>query len=253
LTQTRTRPPNLRILTVYAHPDDEAFGPAAALAKYARAGAEIYGIFATSGEEGNTGIKPAPTPAELARLREQDTRDAAKTIGYRDIQFLRYHDGTLSDVPVLEVSDRILQIMKEVQPHVVTTFGPAGITKHPDHVAVHLATVDAFHRAQEAGIDVRELHYDTVSGDAVEELGLSDYPDGQTNVWIDVTETQPVKLEALRTHARHVLDAHEAVERLSKELEGPQWATFHRAWPPVPQGVTLRGFLQEEFDSATTN
>ena len=239
----RNRP--LRILTVYAHPDDEAFGPSASLARYARDGAEIQGIFATTGEEGNTSVEPVPSPEDLAALREQDTRDAGEVIGYRMLHFLRYHDGTLKDVPTDELSRRVYSIIEDFDPDIVTTFGPAGITGHPDHCAVHHATVGAVKKAKEQGLSVSALFYDTVSGDAVEEMGLADSPDGQTNTWIDVTETQHLKVEALRIHGRHIRDAADAADQMEQDTSDTHWATFHRAWPVVPDGETLYGFLED--------
>ncbi|HVX29181.1 MAG TPA: PIG-L family deacetylase, partial [Nitrolancea sp.] len=82
LTPTRTGVLALRILTVYPHPDDESFGPAAVLAKYARRGAVIHGVFATRGERGEPLDGLDLTPEELAQVRERDLRDAAATIGY---------------------------------------------------------------------------------------------------------------------------------------------------------------------------
>jgi N-acetylglucosamine malate deacetylase 2 len=239
-------PTSIRILTIYAHPDDESFGPSAAMARYARAGAEIYGIFATSGEEGNSSAGPDVSPQELARLREKDTRDATALIGYREIHFLGYYDGRVDDTPTEDLRDHLLRHIVEIKPDVIITFGPAGITRHPDHVAVHHAAVAAFHVAREKGIGVRELYYDTVDGDGIDELDLHGVPDSQTTTWIDVSDTQWVKLDALRIHGRHIIDAADAAEQMGAETDGEYWATFHRAYPPVPKGLTLSGFLEGE-------
>jgi len=62
-------------------------------------------------------------------------------------------------------------------------------------------------------------------------MQLENLPDGCPNTWIDVSETYPVKIEALRIHGRHVLDAREMAERLE---QNPQLVVpLHRAWPDV--------------------
>src|SRR5919202_6851519 len=69
----------MRILCVYAHPDYEAFGPSAILAKYARRGARIHAVYFTRGEHGNTSVEPKPGPDELAaQARDHGEPDSAQ-------------------------------------------------------------------------------------------------------------------------------------------------------------------------------
>ncbi len=230
-----------RILTVYAHPDDESFGPAAVLAKYARRGAVIHGVFATRGERGEPvgGLRVA-RPA-LAQLREEDLREAVAVIGYAGIELLGYEDGTLHEVPEAHLEASILAAIHRYLPEVVLTFGPGGITGHADHQIISRVTTNAFLRAIEEGVRVRELYYDAVRPDRAREFHLSDLPDGQPNTWIDVSGTSGVKLEALRFHGRHIKDARERSEQLSQEPETV--ATLYRAYPEVPPGLRLTSLL----------
>ncbi|MFN0072921.1 MAG: PIG-L deacetylase family protein [Chloroflexota bacterium] len=231
----------MRIFVSYPHPDDESFGPSAVLAKYARRGAEIRGLFFTRGEHGDAHIRPRPSAEELGRLREQDLRDATAAIGFQSIEVLGYVDGRVADVPARELQAHLERHLREFEPDVVITFGPAGITRHPDHVAIHQVTQAVFHRLRLEGLPVKALYYDALPRDRAMERGLVDEPDGQANTIIDVSETTSAKLEALRMHARHIADAHEAVTRLERE---PRYiALLHRAWPPVPSGETVTELL----------
>jgi LmbE family N-acetylglucosaminyl deacetylase len=235
-----------RILTVYAHPDDESFGPASVLAKYARRGAVIHGVFATRGEQGEPleGLRASgPT---LALLREEDLRDAVAVIGYAGIELLGYEDGTLSDVPEEQIEALIVAAINRYLPEIVITFGPAGITGHPDHQVISRVTTSAFHRARQEGVALRELYYDAVRPERARQFDLEGLPDGQPNTWIDVSSTSAVKLEALRFHARHIKDAQERSERLAEEPETV--ATLYRAWPEVPPGLRLTGLLTGDQD-----
>jgi D-glycero-beta-D-manno-heptose 1-phosphate adenylyltransferase len=242
LDQLERRTP-IRIMCVYAHPDDESFGPAAVLARYAQGGAEIHGLWATRGEHGQTVDEPGPNPAELARLREQDLREAAALVGFRDVSILDYEDGALDQAPAAELQEHVLACLRRVQPQIVLTFGPAGITRHPDHVAIHRATVEAFHQARAEGIPLQALFFDAVTPDRARTLNLESEPDGQPNTWIDVSTTQHVKLQALRLHARHVLDARDRADRLEREPRPTE--PLHRAWPPAPEGVVLSELLPD--------
>src|SRR5207249_11770880 len=78
---------------------------------------------------------------------------ALRTVGKPDarIEFLRYPDGGLKDVARNELVERIAQILRDVRPQLVVTFGPEGITKHDDHITVGQAATEAFHRARGPG------------------------------------------------------------------------------------------------------
>ena len=158
----------MRVLTVYAHPDDESFGPASVLARWAREGAEIHGVWFTRGEHGASIEHPPPDTAELARIRERNVREAAALIGYRSVSILDYEDGSLDGVRNLHLL--VLGYIREHEPEVVMTFGPAGITRHRDHLAVHRATFSKFVRAQASGIPVRELYYGAVTNEHAHKL-----------------------------------------------------------------------------------
>lgn len=236
-------PPRLScILVAYAHPDDESFGPAAILARYARAGVRVCAVYATRGRHGRTDEQTDLEPNELARARLTDLWAAAERMGIADIDVLDYEDGQLDSVPEVELEERFLAAIARVQPEIVLTFGPAGITHHPDHIAVHRAVRAAFQRAIAAGLGVRELYYDAVDAEQAADLGVELAPDGRPNTWIDVADTQPVKLEALRLHARHVVDAREMLEDLERRPR--TLAPLFRAWPPVNPGEVVTGFLE---------
>lgn len=235
-------PERLHLLCVYAHPDDESFGPAAVLAKYAGQGAVIHGLYFTRGQNGQASVQPPPPPEELGRLREQDLRDACAAIGFAGIEILDYADGTLEQVPTADLEAHVLKALRRHQPEVVFTFGPGGITRHPDHLAVHTATVRAFEQARAEGLPVRELYYDAVAPEQAAELAVQDEPDGNPNTWVDVADSYAAKLEALRLHARHVLDAQQMLDTLATQPRTV--ATLHRAWPSVPAGAVVRGLLE---------
>jgi LmbE family N-acetylglucosaminyl deacetylase len=233
-------PASLRILVVFAHPDDESFGPAAVLAKYAQLGAKVFGLVFTRGQFGQTDMLPRPSPTELGRLRTHDLIDAARVIGFRDLVILDFIDGSLAKVPLPQLESDVLTALRRFQPNVVITFGPGGITHHPDHVAVYQATTRAFGWALARHWGVQQLYYSAVPPDRAAEMNLAGLPDGMPNTLIEVGETEPIKIEALRMHARHVVDAREFLSQLARDSQNQ--ATLYRAWPPVPTGTVVADF-----------
>ena len=232
----------MRIFTVYAHPDDESFGPSALLATQARRGAMLRGLWLTRGERGQPTRQPPPSPAELAEAREADLREVADLIGYAETEVMDYPDGTLEQLPADEILAVVLQRLRGFRPDVVITFGPAGITRHSDHVAVSRATSDAFERGKAEGLPLHALFYDAVPPDRAAQMGIADAPDGQPNTWIDVSAADTVKLAALRVHARHIADARERANQIAEAGPSPRYP-LHRAWPPVPDGAIVHDLM----------
>jgi LmbE family N-acetylglucosaminyl deacetylase len=72
-------------------------------------------------------------------------------LGYRDSGMPgsedNKHPQALAMAPLEEVAGRLVKIIREMRPAVVITFDPLGGYRHPDHIAVHNATVKAFSAA----------------------------------------------------------------------------------------------------------
>lgn len=150
----------LTLLAVLAHPDDESFGMGGTLALYARRGVAVHLICATRGEAGTMAPEHLEGYASPAERREAELRCAAEKLGLTAVHFLGYRDSgmpgapdnahpqALINAPVEEVAERVLAVMERIRPQVVLTFDPIGGYKHPDHIAMHRATVLAFERAR---------------------------------------------------------------------------------------------------------
>lgn len=133
---------NKTILLVFAHPDDESFGVAGIAAQYSHIGIHVDLVCATKGEKGTR--VDVPDNVSTGTVREAELKKAASIIGIRDIYFLEYMDGEVEKANKFEIKDKILIIMRKLDPEVVITFGPDGITGHPDHIAVGKAATRAF-------------------------------------------------------------------------------------------------------------
>lgn len=147
------------ILSVLAHPDDESFGMGGTLAYYSSQGIDVHLICATHGEAGTVDPEFLEKHSDIASLREEELRCAAKTLGLSSVTFLSYRDSgmagspdnknpnSLVSAPLDQVVEKIVAEIRRLQPQVVLTFDPVGGYHHPDHIAVHNATVKAFHAA----------------------------------------------------------------------------------------------------------
>ncbi|MBI5877474.1 MAG: PIG-L family deacetylase [Chloroflexi bacterium] len=159
---------NLRLLGVFAHPDDETFGTGGTFALYARRGVETHIVCATRGEVGEA---PADLHghATVAEMREAELACAARIIGLTSVRYLGFRDSGMPGSPhnahpdattaatEEEIARRIAREIRDIRPQVVITFDPIGGYRHPDHIAVHKGTVAAFTMAGDPSVTIDGL------------------------------------------------------------------------------------------------
>ena len=171
------------LLAVYAHPDDE-LSAGGTLAHYARQGVSTHLICGTRGEVGE-----APPDrkgfATIAEMRTHELQCAAGVLGLESVTFLGYRDSgmpgspdnnhpdALAAAPTDEVARKIAAHIRRLKPQVVITFDPIGGYRHPDHIAIHRATVEAFRMAGDSGLVIEDLE-----AYAPQKLYFSTFPRG---------------------------------------------------------------------------
>jgi mycothiol S-conjugate amidase len=164
------------LLTVHAHPDDEASKGAPTCAMYKAEGVRTVLVCCTGGEEGDLqnpalreegqpfhGLTPEEEKVRLAELRPGELARSAEIIGFDRVVMLGYRDSGMVDTepnnhpdsfhmaPMDEAVGRLVQIIREERPQVIITYGDdQKFYPHPDHVKVHDISVLAFDRAGDA-------------------------------------------------------------------------------------------------------
>ena len=166
----------LTLMSVHAHPDDEASG-GGILATYADQGIRTVVVTCTNGEYGDApgGIKPGQPghdPEAVARLRLAELEESARILKVSDVETLGYHDSGMPDweykdrpeafsnVPLEEVAGRIGGLIAKYRPQVLVTYDDQGAYQHPDHVHASRAAQAA---AAETGIPAK-LYLSTMRG-----------------------------------------------------------------------------------------
>jgi LmbE family N-acetylglucosaminyl deacetylase len=133
----------MRLLGVFAHPDDEVFCVGGTLAQWAAAGGETMIISATQGEAGQIQDAGAASRGALGAVRGQELRAACKHLGVQRVECLDYGDGALAEVDGATLAEHVATFIRDFQPDVVVTFGLDGGYGHPDHIAISRATTRA--------------------------------------------------------------------------------------------------------------
>jgi mycothiol S-conjugate amidase len=151
------------LLSIHAHPDDEASKGASTVAKYKTEGVRAVLVTCTGGEEGDI-LNPAmdlpEVRADLAAVRKRELEVASALIGYDEVVLLGYRDSGMPDseanarpeafanADLDEAVDRLVAIIRRECPQVILTYGDdqQGYP-HPDHLRVHDLSLPAFERA----------------------------------------------------------------------------------------------------------
>jgi len=239
-----------RLAAVFAHPDDDAYSLSGTLLRRS-GGVDLTVVLLTSG--GNGPIwEPVATRETLAAVREREELSWAASVGVADarIEFLRYTDWHVPDVPFDEAVERVRSILAEAGPDVVVTFGPEGLTHHHDHIRAGEIGTEAFHRARDGAASgfarlyhialrrsTMDAYYAAVAarglpfGDQDTFLNAVGVPDETIAVDVDVTDEYERKIAAITQHRSQIGE----LEHIPRDLRPLHLAheCFVQAWPPL--------------------
>ncbi|MGY5766646.1 mycothiol conjugate amidase Mca [Brachybacterium sp. DNPG3] len=259
----------LRLMAVHAHPDDESSKGAGSTARYVREGAQVTVITCTGGERGdvlNPRLKGDPElERNLPAVRRQEMARAREILGV-DHEWLGFVDsglpegdplpplpeGCFASLPVEEAARPLVEAVRRLRPHVMTTYDENGGYPHPDHIQVNRVSLAAFELAADPGFapelgepwEVAKIYYingfhrqrfaavarhQRALGSPNEELEqmLQHYDEGRDRLLttrVDVRDYLQVRDDALRAHATQV-DPEGPFFRISHDVETEAWGT----------------------------
>ncbi len=216
-----------RVMAIAAHPDDIEFGCCGTVARWVQAGAEAAYVICTDGSHGTS--DPNMTLRELAKIREQEQRNAAAAVGVHDVTFLGYEDSYL--VPSLELRRDISRQIRRFKPDTLIIPNPTRqwnimvFFDHPDHLAAGEAALCSFYPAARDRFTFPELLKEGYEPHAVKNLYIMAL-DG-ANYWSDISETIEMKLKALAEHKSQLSpDAFDWIKKRSADIGEPQGLAY---------------------------
>lgn len=197
-----------RVMAVMAHPDDADFTCAGTVAKWAAQGWQIVYVMCTSGDKGTN--DPAVTPEQIAALREQEARLAAKELGVAECLFLGHKDGELE--VTMAFRRELTGLLRRHKPDLVLTHDPwRHYQIHPDHRAVGFSTLDAVAAARDRLYFVEQLT-NGLEPHRVKEAYL--WAPESPNLWVDISDTLAKKVAVLKCHHSQVAGIPDLEDRL---------------------------------------
>jgi LmbE family N-acetylglucosaminyl deacetylase len=154
------------VLGVWAHPDDDIYLSSGLMAVAAKAGERVVDVTATRGEGGSMDEERWP-PERMGEVRERELLRSLEILGVSEHRFL---DGPV-DVDMDSHLDeagasQVIEIVREIRPDTILTFGPDGMTGHVAHMDVSRWATEAFRTDAPEGA---RLYYATYPPSWVEE------------------------------------------------------------------------------------
>lgn len=137
------------LLGVWAHPDDEAFLSAGLMADARQAGERVVVATATRGERGVTDTSRWPEE-HLPQIRERELAESLAVVGVSEHTWLGHHDGDLPGVRRSTAVTQVAELIEQVRPDTIVTFGPDGMTGHDDHRTVSSWVTEAWYETGRA-------------------------------------------------------------------------------------------------------
>lgn len=182
------------VLVVAAHPDDEVLGCGGTIARLAKEGCDVYiGILG----EGITSRYARREQANRSLVEDLHARSrrAGELLGAKDLFLQSLPDNRFDTVALLDIVKIIEEWIDKLQPEVIYT--QHGGDLNIDHALVYRATLTATRPL--AGSPVKELYAYEVPSST--EWAFSQFqPPFQPNVFVDISSTLDVKIQAMRLY-----------------------------------------------------
>ena len=203
----------LSLLAVFAHPEDESFGPAGTLAKYASEGIEVSLVTATRSK--------SAVHTEESETRARDRVCSCRASGIRRACMFDYRPGELHKVAANVVEERLVRLIREIRPQVIITFGPSGLNGDQDNQILNDAAMSAFHQAGDpenypqhtreglTAFAPQKLYYCVLPNSIVSRWGvdgLYSVPDEEITTILDVSSFSEAMKNALYCQRHRALD-----------------------------------------------
>jgi LmbE family N-acetylglucosaminyl deacetylase len=215
------------LLAIFAHPDDEAFGPSGSLAKFAQE-REVYLVCVTNGDAGQNATS---LTVELGEIRKKELLQSAEILGIKQVIFLGYKDGSLSNNLYHEVAAKIEQLVEELQPEALLTFDHQGISGHLDHIFVSLVSTFIYRKSSL----VKKLYLYGEREESLQKMRDSyfiyvpaGFKQSEIDLAVDISAVWPQKVAAIKAHESQKNDGEEILKNADSSPKVEHFKIFKK-------------------------
>lgn len=154
----------MKILYIFPHPDDESYGPAAAMYRQLQQGHEVHLLTLTKGGATKVRFDRGLNIEEMGELRHQEMLEVAKVLGLSSLTVWDWPDSGLQDVDPRNLERAIAQYIRGLQPEIIVSYPVHGISGFHDHLVCHAVVKRVFLQLQDDGQNdyLRRLAFYTI-------------------------------------------------------------------------------------------
>lgn len=164
----------MRILYILPHPDDESFGPAAAIHTEVLGGHEVHLLTLTKGGATKVRFKMGLSIEKMGDIREKELENAANELGITELTVLDLPDSGFKEMDPREIEAVVQQHIEKVQPQILVTYPVHGVSGFHDHLVCHAVVKRVFLEMKENGADyLKRLAFLALTEDVVPEISKS--------------------------------------------------------------------------------
>ncbi len=182
------------VLVVVAHGDDMEFMCAGTIYRWVKEyNYPVYELILTDNRKGTYTLRES----EIIVRSKQESIDAGKILGLKEVRFGNFIDGELEDIPRKYIRNIIIDMIREVKANIVLSWDPfANGEDHPDHRVTALTTYEAISFCSNPNFGtpgLYPLHF------VSEAYWFAKKPES-AKTFVDITDTIEVKIDALLKH-----------------------------------------------------
>jgi len=208
----RLRAQPRRLLAVFPHPDDEAYGCAGLLHRCGQRDDTASALITlTRGEASTVYAARGLTREQVGDLRAERLEQVQRLTGLDELIVGSFPDGRLARLPVAHVAEQIGRVIDALRPQVVVGHCPRGVNGHADHIATHWILRHAL--STRPGVRFAMITYPQDVAEAAKPRLLFPTRDNEMDAALDLTPDEVDAKEAC-------LQVHEGIVTLKAEGDG---------------------------------
>lgn len=234
----------MTFLYIFPHPDDESFGPAAAIHAQLAQGHDVHLLTLTKGGATKQRVRLNLSVEEMNEVRYQEMLEVEKTLQLSSMTVLDFPDGGLAELDPRKLEQAVAEQFRKHKPAVVVTYPVHGISGHADHLVTHAIVKRAFLTLRPEGY-LKRLAFFTVpefEGSEAEQgrpvLNKSKMDKIDCIMHLEDADTQAMKdaLSCYKTY-QSTIQEHDVVKRVGNRLH---FEIYQEDFKPPLSDLSLR-------------
>ena len=141
----------MKYLYIFPHPDDESFGPAAAMHQQLSQGDEVHLLTLTKGGATKQRHRLGLSVEEMGEIRLEEMLAVEKKLGLSSMVVLDLPDSGLQDMDPRKIEAVVQQHIESIRPEVLVSYPVHGISGFHDHLVMHAVAKRVFLQMKEEG------------------------------------------------------------------------------------------------------